>query len=425
MTHQKFIDLAKSKGFTNIQITEETNYACEIIILNDSLEDYSTVSKIVYTVKAEYNGKTEKTTSDYLDESIIELLIEKVKNTESNYKDKYLTNRKNNNINKKININVDREIALLKSLNELKKQYQYINNIENYYTESYIKTRIINSNGIDIATDSHTFKYAVEATAKKDDEVTSYSKSILTTKKEDIEFEKIINTVLKLAEQQLNKEKLETNRYNILLDSSVAAGIINNISTMLSAQNIRQKTSCLEGTLNSRQFSEKLTIIEEPLSEKYPGYTIFDKEGTNTINKTLIEKGIIKTYLYDNKEAAISNKDSSGNNYGAIGTRNMYVVKGQKKLEETIKNMKNGIYITDYMGASSTSINCSTGNISLQIFGFIIRDGKIIKSFNPCIMTTTIFELLNNIEEICSDLTFERKSIGSPSILISNISVAA
>ena len=77
------------------------------------------------------------------------------------------------------------------------------------------------------------------------------------------------------------------------------------------------------------------------------------------------------------------------------------------------------------MGAQNTAISCSTGNISLQIFGFVIKNGKIVSSFTPSIMTTTIFELFSNIEEIGSDLTFEKKTSASPSILVSNISVAS
>lgn len=40
--------------------------------------------------------------------------------------------------------------------------------------------------------------------------------------------------------------------------------ILSNFIDMLSATNIRQKISCLEGKLNEKVFSDKLTIIEDP-----------------------------------------------------------------------------------------------------------------------------------------------------------------
>lgn len=425
MTYEEFFSLGKTKGLLTIQITEETELANEIIILNDSLEDYSTVSKTVYTIKAEQNGKTEKTTSDYLNESILDLLLEKMNHTDSTYQDNYLENKENNYIDNQLNISVNEEIPLLKSFNNIKQNYSYITNLENYFVESYNKTRIINTSGVDISTDSHTYKYIVEATAEHDNEITNYSKSVLTTNKDEINFEKIATMVMERAEQMLNKKAITTNKYNVLLDTSVASSIIGHLVDMLSAESVRQKTSCLTNCLEQQKFSTKLTIQENPLEKAYPGYTIFDKEGTSTTNKVIVETGVIKTYLYNNKEANLENIYSTGNAYNGIRTRNMFVTPTDKSLEATIKEIKDGLYITDYMGASSTSINTSTGNISLQIFGFIIKDGQLTQSFKPCIMTTTIFELLTNIEQVCSDLTFEKKSVGSPSILVSNISIAA
>ena len=69
-----------------------------IYLINNKLEDYTDCEKTVYTIKAEANSKTETTNTEYLDESIIDLLLEKLHNTESNYEDEYLTN-KNNNFN--------------------------------------------------------------------------------------------------------------------------------------------------------------------------------------------------------------------------------------------------------------------------------------------------------------------------------------
>ena len=103
----------------------------------------------------------------------------------------------------------------------------------------------------------------------------------------------------------------------------------------------------------------------------------------------------------------------------------MYINPGNKNLDEMMNTLENGIYITDCMGSMNTAINPNTGNISLQIFGFIVENGKIKCGFEPSIMTTTIFELLSNIEEIENKVTFTKQSVGSPSLLINNISIAS
>ena len=222
---------------------------------------------------------------------------------------------------------------------------------------------------------------------------------------------------------QSKKEKLKTKKYNIVLDNTVASSIIYHLVDMLSGSSIRNKVSCLEDSLGEKKFSKLLTIIEDPTNKTYPGYRLFDDEGIDTSKKTIIEKGVIKSYFYNIKEAKLADTKSTGNGYGKISTKNMYVVPGDKK--DLLKDLKDGLYITDYMGSQGTAINMTNGNISLQIFGFIVEDGKLIKGFVPAVMTTTIFELLSNIEEVGSDLVFNNTSCASPSILIKDISIAS
>ena len=102
----------------------------------------------------------------------------------------------------------------------------------------------------------------------------------------------------------------------------------------------------------------------------------------------------------------------------------MYVTPGEKSLEELFKEINNGIYITHYMGSEGASINVSSGNISMQVFGYIIENGKLLCGFEPAVLTTTIFELLSNIEDIGNDLKFSTRSSASPSLYIKDISIA-
>ena len=424
MTYKEFFDLAKAKGIINIQITEDQKKENSIYLINNKLEDYTDCEKIVYTIKAEINGKTESINTEYLNESIIDLIIEKLHNTESNYADEYLINKNNNTITKEEHVDVTDQTEILKRLYDEKEKFPLTKSLEIAYSDTYTKTRIINSNNIDIATDSHCYELYVEASAEKGETIATYSESLLVTNKNKIDFLNIVNNVLNLTSLATTKKKLETKKYNIVLSNKVTSRIIDHIQDMLSAELIHQKKSCLINKLNEKVFSEKLNIVEEPQNKEYPGYIIFDKEGTDTYNKEIITKGIIKTYLYDIKEAKIDQVKSTGNKYNGIAGRNMYIKPGNKNLLELFKDIDNGIYITHYMGSMGASINESTGNISMQVFGYIIENGKLICGFEPAVLTSSIFELLTNIEEIGNDLQFIMKSTAAPSIYIKDISIA-
>ena len=426
MTSKTFFQKAKAKGIENIQIVETTENTGQIELINKELETFEISNHTGYQIKAEYNGKTVKASSDYLDESILDTIIMKATYTDSKYQDDYLTDKTHNNkIDDMPQIDISNELDVLKELDDIRKDYPEVNNLTLSYSEIYEKKRIVNSNGVDIETACHLYEFVPEIVTKEKDSTTSYDRVYLKTNKDSLNMKDNLIKDIKMALKQAKKEKLKTQKYDIIVDSTVMKSILSNFIDMLSATNIRQKISCLEGKLNEKVFSDKLTIVEDPKNEDYPGATIFDDEGTETKKKEIIKDGVLKTYLYNIKEAKEQNQKTTGNGYSNISTRNMYIKPGDKTLDEMMKKVKNGIYITDCMGSMNTAINPNTGNISLQIFGFIIENGEIKCGFEPSVMTTTIFELLSNIEEIENQVTFIKRSVGSPCLLVKDISIAS
>lgn len=425
MNYNEFFILGKEKGLDNIQITATTVESIEIEFIDEKLENYINTNHTNYSIKAEKNKKTETLTSDYLDKDIIDLLLFKIDNTDTFYENEYIEKKKIKDNNRFIEVDADREFNILKDIYKNKNKDNRISKITAAYEDSYIKTEIINSNGAHLETSSHNYLFYIDVLVEDNKNSISYDKQVLKTNKEEIDFENIVNSTLEEALLMINKEDLETKKYNVILSNKVASRILSHLEDMLNQQNIRTKTSCMCSKLNKEIFNNLITIIEDQPNEKLPGYRLFDDEGTETKKKMIVENGILKSYFSNIKEAKINNIKSTGNGYGSISTRNMFINPSNTTSQVIFKELKNGIYITDYMGASNTSISATTGNISLQIFGFIIEDGKIKSGFNPCIMTTSIFELFNNVKLIGNTLEFTNTKAASPILLIENISVAS
>lgn len=425
MEYKDLFNKAKERNITNIQVTETTTDIAQIEVINKKLETYESSYTITYNIKAEYNNKTVKLVSDYLSEEILDLIIMKSEYTDSAYQDDYLTNTKENNqLDSSHTVDVSKELEKLYELDKYRKKYPEVSKLITFYADNYEQKRIINSNGVDIKTSSHLYEFIIEAIVEKDGEFTSFDKKYLKTSKEELAMDEYVKDIIEKCIKLSEKEKLSTQKYNIILDTTVMTQILSRFKYMISAADVRKKISCFENKLDEKIFSDKLTIKEEPTNKKYPGYTIFDDEGTKTKDKNIIDKGVLKSYLYDIKEAKEKDVETTANGYGTIDTRNMYIVPGEKNLESLFKELDNGIYITDSMGSMDTAINSNTGAISLQIFGFIIENGHIKNGFEPSVLTTTIFELLTNIKEIGNNLEFQKKSVASPALLIENISIA-
>ena len=425
MNYSEFFKKAKEKGLDNIQITTTTIESIEIEFIDETLENYVNTNHTNYNVKAEKNKKTETLISDYLDEEIINLLIMKIENTDSNYENEYLPKKEIKNEESYIDVNADKEYEILKNIYKYKNIDKRISKITNIYEDCYTKTSIVNSNGANLETSSHSYLFYIDILVEENGKSISYDNQILNTNKDEIDFNKIIKSTIDEALIMINKEDLETKKYNVLLSPKVASRIATHLEDMINQSNIRLKTSCMCSKLGEKIFNEKITIIEDPTNKKYPGFRLFDDEGTSTSKKTIIESGVLKTYINNIKESKASNTKSTANGYGNISFRNMYIKPEKNTFDKIIKELNDGIYITDYMGSSNTSISTITGNISLQIFGFIVENGKIKCGFNPAIMTTTIFELFNNVKMIGDTIEFTNQNTASPILLIENISIAS
>ena len=170
------------------------------------------------------------------------------------------------------------------------------------------------------------------------------------------------------------------------------------------------------------------------MREDSPMQTPFDGEGVATYKKNVIEKGVLKTFLYDLSTADKAGVESTGNgqrlsysNPVYIAPYSFYIESGEHNFEELIKNMDNGLYVTDFKGMHA-GCNAVTGDFSIESAGYIVRDGKIGEAVKSFTVAGNFFELLSNIESISDKVYFGMPSgftsYGAPDVLVRKMSVA-
>ncbi|MDC4404463.1 metallopeptidase TldD-related protein, partial [Acinetobacter baumannii] len=88
-----------------------------------------------------------------------------------------------------------------------------------------------------------------------------------------------------------------------------------------------------------------------------------------------------------------------------------------------IKDIDEGLMVTSFAGLHSGA-NSVTGDFSLAAKGFYIKEGKKVFPVEQITVAGNYFDLLKDIEVIGEDLEFPMSSIGSPSVVIKELSVA-
>ena len=416
---KKLIDLAKENNI-DLEVCSKKEYSAQIEVLNSNLKNFYVASTTRYQIKAIKDGKCCFFTTEDL--SNPDYIIKEL--------DKAFLLSDNDNINRLSNNSYElRKESFIKpdfkkvkedllSLDSLREEYPYIKNIEASYAYNYMDINIENANNF-MEDSNYNNNIMVSVSGVKDNVVKSDYISIYT---KYYDYETIKNKVRELVQYiaaKFAETSISTNKYNVLLKNNVVKDILTTFIPAFSTRNINMKLSFLTDKLNQKVFSDKISIVEEPLNAEFVSTRAFDDEGTLTYNKEYVLNGVFKK-TYNSLEYALKNKEKpTGNSYGV---RNFHLVAGNKSYAQLINTMENGIIINRIEGMHS-GINMRSGDISLQATGLLVEQGKVTKTLNMIILQSNILEILNNVLEVGNDLEEFNSTISSPSLLLHDITI--
>jgi PmbA protein len=237
--------------------------------------------------------------------------------------------------------------------------------------------------------------------------------------------EKIGRSAGERAIARLNPTRPKTARIPVLFDPRVAGSLIGHFSGAINGAGVARGTSFLKEKLHQRVFAPGITIIDDPRRVRGGRSKLFDGEGTPTTRKTLIEDGILTTWLLDSRSARQLGMTSTGN--AARGTSgppspsatNLYLAPGTMTPAELMADIKEGLYITEMIGMG---VNGVTGDYSRGAAGFMIRGGALAEPVAEVTVAGNLMEMFANLTP-ANDLVF-RRGTDSPTVRVEGLTMA-
>lgn len=419
MNNNEFFELCINRGFSNIEITIYDNKEYVSEVENEKINFIDIKNNIFYKVKARKENKTVILDSNYLNEDLIDLLEEKIEYIDSNVEDKFLDLLDNNNIIQ-IKENKDFSKCVDKIIN-LTKLEEDIFNLTATLSYNISKIQIINDKGVNIENVNSYYDFAIISYGRKEDKVVNAYRTVM---QKDFNLNELVilrKEVIEEVKNKFNKNKINSKKYKCLFKQEVIEELLSEIIEAISLKSVNLNLSLFKDRIGEKIFSEKISLVEDPCGESNITRYLFDEEGNKTYKKSIIENGILKLFISNNKESSKNNMISTSNAFDEIGVRNLILLPGEKSEKEIIKNIKEGLIITDIAGAGGQAIDIVSGSISLLVNGFYIVNGKIDYYFEQAIMTSTIKEIFNNVLEISNTVQYSNEIVRSPSLLIDDI----
>lgn len=319
------------------------------------------------------------------------------------------------------------KLEFLKTLE--KRAYEFDERINKVIATRYsfgLGRRIMrNSLGLDLEDLSSWAGASLYVSAKSGDVIKTYGEAVSFDKLEDFIPDLLVQKVGKKAVARLDCVDVASQKTSVVFENKTFAAILGNISGMFSSYNVDTGKSKLKGKIGEKIANEKITIIDNPWLENGYNTMAFDGEGVPTQYKEVVKNGILQTFLYGLSMADKYKTKSTGNGTGGLGTKvfNFYLENGSCSKEELLNKLGNGVYI-DKLNGLNGGISIVSGDFSMGAEGFLIENGKITQALSQFTVSGNIYQLLNDVEELGNDLDFDQSPLGSPSVLVKNITIA-
>jgi TldD protein len=238
----------------------------------------------------------------------------------------------------------------------------------------------------------------------------------------------------------LGARKSPAGQLPVVLSSEAGGTMVHEaIGHGLEADLVQAGTSVYQGRIGETVASELVTVLDDATIPFARGSFSFDDEGTPAQRTVLVEKGILKGYMYDRLSGMKDGCASTGNgrreSYRArpiVRMTNTLIAPGESNPDEIVRSVANGLFVRRMGGGQVNTVN---GNFVFEVSeGYLIENGVVGEPVRGATLTGNGPEVLKKITMVGSDLGFGIGTCGKdgqgvpvsdaqPTLLISGITV--
>lgn len=223
------------------------------------------------------------------------------------------------------------------------------------------------------------------------------------------------------AVMMLTARRAPGGRMPVVISSEAGGTMIHEaVGHGLEADLVGEGLSVYAGRIGSAIASPLITVIDDPTLMNMRGSYRFDDEGVPSQRTILIEKGILKNYMYDRLTAFKAGVSSTGNGRRESYQHrpiprmsNTYIAPGESSPEEIIKSTHKGLFVKKMGGGQ---VNTVTGEFVFEVQeGYLIENGHVGEPVREATLIGNGPDVLKSIDMVGSDLGFSIGTCGKDS----------
>lgn len=174
----------------------------------------------------------------------------------------------------------------------------------------------------------------------------------------------------------------------------------------------RKGSSAFSNRIGEKVASPLCTIVDDGTLQKRRGSLSMDDEGTPTQSTTLIENGILTSYMQDKRNAKLMNESSTGNgrreSYSCLPMprmTNTYMLNGESHKDDIISSVKKGLFAPNFGGGQ---VDITSGKFVFSTSeAYLIEDGKVTAPVKGATLIGNGPDVLTKVSMVGNDMLLD------------------
>jgi PmbA protein len=258
---------------------------------------------------------------------------------------------------------------------------------------------LANSHGVYLNEKLSAFSWSIMGMAIADGDVSNFDVQVGSS--HHVKNIKVQDTATQFAETVINSlrpRRIESFRGEMLLTPDAVNELVEDaISHSISSDAVQKKSSYFAGKLYKHVATDLLTLEDDATNVEGLGASSFDREGVPHKRNIIIEKGMLKKFLYNTYTAKKDGVRSTGNASGStisppsVSATNIVVKNGKTSFDTLISEMANGIILSRFSG----NVNPVNGDFSGVVKGGrLVKNGEVKYAVKEVMVAGNIFDAL-------------------------------
>ncbi len=227
------------------------------------------------------------------------------------------------------------------------------------------------------------------------------------------------------AVKRLNPRKIKTAQLPLIFEPRIARGLLGSFISAINGPAVARKTTFLREKMGEQLFPASVQIIDDPFEISGLGSRPFDGEGVGGKKRALVENGVLKTWLLDMRSANQLGLQTTGHAARGVSSppspssTNVHLAAGKESPASLIKDIKQGLYVTDAFGMG---VNLVTGDYSQGAGGIWIENGQLTYPVSEITIAGHLTEIFKNLTP-ANDLEM-KYGTNAPTLRIDGMTIA-